>query len=210
MKDAGLTLADIDGVATAGISPVDLAYYLGISPTFADGTLGRRLPVHAAARHGGGHHEGSATWCSSPTRSGRSQIDAGLSAHASSPRGNFKQPYRRGMLRRRLTIPALRYMKTYAPPRGSRQSRRCTAVMGEQEPAREFSRPRHGRGRPQFGDGRMPFRKLMCCLVTDGIGALNLTSARACGALSTFYVLYLEARLLIDQMGFTSIFMYRA
>jgi len=30
MADAGLTPADIDGVATAGISPVELAHYLGI------------------------------------------------------------------------------------------------------------------------------------------------------------------------------------
>ena len=38
MADAGLTPADIDGVATAGISPVELAHYMGITPTWADGT----------------------------------------------------------------------------------------------------------------------------------------------------------------------------
>src|SRR3982751_5598825 len=38
MKDAGLTPADIDGVACAGISPVELAHYMGITPTYADGT----------------------------------------------------------------------------------------------------------------------------------------------------------------------------
>ena len=37
---AKLTPADIDGVATAGISPVELAHYLGIKPTYADGTVG--------------------------------------------------------------------------------------------------------------------------------------------------------------------------
>ena len=31
MKDAGLKPSDIDGVATAGISPVELAHYLGIT-----------------------------------------------------------------------------------------------------------------------------------------------------------------------------------
>ena len=38
LADAGLTLADIDGVATAGESPTNLAHYLGIVPTWVDGT----------------------------------------------------------------------------------------------------------------------------------------------------------------------------
>ena len=38
MADAGLKPSDIDGVACAGISPVELAHYLGITPTYADGT----------------------------------------------------------------------------------------------------------------------------------------------------------------------------
>src|ERR1700684_1464393 len=38
LADANLKPTDIDGVATAGISPVELAHYLGITPTYADGT----------------------------------------------------------------------------------------------------------------------------------------------------------------------------
>src|SRR4029077_14002791 len=38
LRDAGLKPSDIDGVACAGISPVDVAYYLGITPTWVDGT----------------------------------------------------------------------------------------------------------------------------------------------------------------------------
>src|ERR1700741_2585289 len=38
LKDAGLKASDIDGIATAGLSPTDLAHYLGITPTWADGT----------------------------------------------------------------------------------------------------------------------------------------------------------------------------
>src|SRR5882757_170228 len=37
LKDAGLTAKDIDGVACAGLSPVELAHYMGITPTWADG-----------------------------------------------------------------------------------------------------------------------------------------------------------------------------
>ena len=38
MADAGLTAKDIDGIATAGESPSMLALYLGITPTWVDGT----------------------------------------------------------------------------------------------------------------------------------------------------------------------------
>src|SRR6202034_3889851 len=38
MEDAGLKPADIDGVATAGESPTAIAHYLGITPTWVDGT----------------------------------------------------------------------------------------------------------------------------------------------------------------------------
>ena len=38
MADAGLRPSDIDGIATAGETPVGLAHYLGITPTWVDGT----------------------------------------------------------------------------------------------------------------------------------------------------------------------------
>ena len=38
MADCGLKPKDIDGVATAGETPVQIAHYLGITPTWVDGT----------------------------------------------------------------------------------------------------------------------------------------------------------------------------
>ena len=38
LADCGLKPKDIDGVATAGESPVALSYHLGITPTWVDGT----------------------------------------------------------------------------------------------------------------------------------------------------------------------------
>ena len=38
MSDAGLSPADIDGIATAGEVPTTIAHYLGITPTWVDGT----------------------------------------------------------------------------------------------------------------------------------------------------------------------------
>ena len=38
LEDAALGPGDIDGVATAGESPVAIAHHLGITPTYVDGT----------------------------------------------------------------------------------------------------------------------------------------------------------------------------
>ena len=38
MKDAGFGPKDIDGIATAGETPVTIAHYLGITPKWVDGT----------------------------------------------------------------------------------------------------------------------------------------------------------------------------
>ena len=38
IADAGISIKDIDGIATAGESPTNVAHYLGITPTWADGT----------------------------------------------------------------------------------------------------------------------------------------------------------------------------
>ncbi|MFD2354877.1 hypothetical protein ACFSTC_44900 [Nonomuraea ferruginea] len=39
LRDAGLTPADVDGVATAGPLALDVAHHLGINPRWADGTM---------------------------------------------------------------------------------------------------------------------------------------------------------------------------
>ena len=38
IEDAGLKLADIDGISCAGESPVNMAHYLGLTPKWVDGT----------------------------------------------------------------------------------------------------------------------------------------------------------------------------
>jgi hypothetical protein len=49
MADAGLKPADIDGIATAGETPVTVAHYLGLTPKWVDGTAvgvpGRPAPA---------------------------------------------------------------------------------------------------------------------------------------------------------------------
>ena len=36
LEDAGLKPSDIDGVATAGASPTEVAYYMGITPKWVE------------------------------------------------------------------------------------------------------------------------------------------------------------------------------
>ena len=38
LADAGLTIKDIDGIATAGHNASEIAHYLGVTPTWVDGT----------------------------------------------------------------------------------------------------------------------------------------------------------------------------
>ena len=181
MADAGLTPADIDGVATAGISPVELAHYLGIKPTYADGTsvggCSFMLHVrHAAAAIAAGHAK---TILITHGESGRSRVGAGGFGRApSSLMGPFEMPFGPVGPPTMFTVPVLRYMKTY----GVTEEDLATVSVIQREWAAK--NPRASFKDPISVDDVLnspmiawPFRMLMCCLVTDGGGALILTSA---------------------------------
>ena len=181
MKDAGMTIADIDGVATAGISPVDLAYYLGVSPTYADGTMVGGCSFMMLLRHAAAAiNEGlCSTVLITHAESGRSQIDAGVFPRTpSSLFGQFQQPYGVYVASTVFTIPALRYMKTYGAT--EEDLARVAVVQREwasKKPRASFRDPITIEDVLSSTMVAWPFRKLMCCLVTDGGGALILTSA---------------------------------
>ena len=181
MKDAGLKPSDIDGVATAGVSPVELAQYLGITPTYADGTsvggCSFMLHVrHAAAAINAGLAK---TILITHGESGRSRVGAGgFGRNASSLMGQFEMPYGVTSPPTMFTIPVLRYMKTYGV---TEEDLAMVAVVQREWAARN---PRASFKDPITVDDVLnspmiawPFRMLMCCLVTDGGGALILTSA---------------------------------
>ena len=181
MKDAGLKPSDIDGVATAGLSPVELAQYLGITPTYADGTsvggCSFMLHVrHAAAAINAGLAK---TILITHGESGRSRVGAGgFGRNATSLMGQFEMPYGVTSPPTMFTIPVLRYMKTY----GVTEEDLATVSVIQREWA--ALNPRASFKDPITVDDVLnspmiawPFRMLMCCLVTDGGGALILTSA---------------------------------
>ena len=116
MADAGRKPTDIDGVATAGISPTELAWYLGITPRYADGTsvggCSFMLHVrHAAAAINEGLCE---TVLITHGESGRSRVGRTQPARGpSSYGGQFEAPFGTAGPPTAFTIPALRYMKRF-------------------------------------------------------------------------------------------------
>ena len=97
MADCGLKPSDIDGIATAVETPVQLAHYLGITPTWVDGTsvggCSFMLHVrHAAAAIEAGlcktvlitHGESGRSRIGNPPRSVRPLVSLA---------GQFEQPY---------------------------------------------------------------------------------------------------------------------
>jgi len=183
MKDAGLKPTDIDGVATAGISPVELAHYLGITPTYADGTSVGGCSFMLHVRHAAAAIDAGLcnTVLITHGESGRSRVGVGGfrgGGGNSSLSGQFEAPYGPVGPPSMFTIPVLRYMKTNNV---TEEDLAMVAVIQREWAAKN---PRASMKDPITVDdvlnSRMiawPFRMLMCCLVTDGGGALILTSA---------------------------------
>ncbi len=182
MADAGLKPTDIDGVACVGqMMPQQIAHYLGITPKWVDGTGvgGCSFMLHvrhaAAAIHAG--------YCSTVLithgESGRSRVNATpRPAEPQSLNGQFEAPYGPFGPPTLFPIPVLRYMKTYGI---THEQMAMVAVVQREWAAKN---PRAMYKDPitvaDVLNSKMiayPFRLLQCCLVTDGGGALILTSA---------------------------------
>ena len=181
LADCGLKPADIDGVATAGIGPTDVAHYLGITPTWVDGTSVGGCSFMLHVRHAAAAiNEGLATTVLiTHAESGRSRVGAGgFRADMASLSGQFENPFGPGGAPTRFTIPWLRYAKTYGVP----IEKLANVAVVQREWA--ALNPRASFRDPITIDDVLestmiatPFTKLMCCLVTDGGGALILASA---------------------------------
>jgi acetyl-CoA acetyltransferase len=182
VADAGLTMKDIDGIATVSApGPVQVAHALGIYPDWVDGTgvggTSFLLHVrHAAAAIRAGYAK---TILITHGESGRSRVGAPpFRGDPASPAGQFEAPYGTLGPTTTFTIPLLRYMKEYGL---THEQLAYVAVAQRQWAAKN--------PRAMFRDiinvedvlaSRMvayPFHLLECCLVTDGGGALVVTSA---------------------------------
>ncbi len=179
--DAGLTAKDIDGVATSGESPTAVAYYLGITPTWVDSTSVGGCSFMLHVRHAAAAiNDGLCTTVLiTHGESGRSRVGrGGFGGSRASLSGQFEAPYGPVGPTTLFTLPFLRYMKAFGL---THEELAMVAVI-----QREWAglNPRASYRDPISVDdvlgSRMiayPFHLLECCLVTDGGGALILTSA---------------------------------
>ncbi|MEX2618241.1 MAG: thiolase [Alphaproteobacteria bacterium] len=181
MADCGLTAKDIDGVACAGQTPVEVAHYLGITPTWVDGTAVGGCSFMLHVRHAAAAiNEGlCSTVLITHGESGRSQIGRARPVPPpSSLIGQFEFPYGPMGPPTMFPMPVMRYMKET----GATHEDFATVAVIQREwaamnPRATFREPTSVQ---EVLDSRMiayPFRLLQCCLVSDGGGALILTSA---------------------------------
>src|SRR5512140_508541 len=116
IADAGLKLSDIDGIATAVETPQQIAHYLGITPTWVDGTAvgGCSFMIHV--RHAAAAIESGLckTVLITHGESGKSRIaQIPRTIPAGSLNGQFEQPFGPMGPPSLFPIPVLRFMKTY-------------------------------------------------------------------------------------------------
>lgn len=179
MADAGLKPKDIDGVATAVETPQQIAHYLGITPSWVDGTSvgGCSFMIHL--RHAAAAIEAglAKTILITHGESGRSRVgQPARSVAATSLNGQFEQPFGPFGPPTMFPIPVLRFMKRYGVTH--EQIAMVSVVQREwaaKNPRATFKDPITV---DDVLNSRMiayPFRLLQCCLVTDGGGALIVT-----------------------------------
>ena len=181
LADAGLTAANIDGVATAGPLPLEVSHYLGITPRWLDGTMVGGCSFMLHVRHAAAAIAAGAADVVLITHgeSGRSKVGSGpRRSNPASPQGQFEAPFGALAPYATFTVPALRFLHE----RGMSRRDLAEVVVAQREWA--LGNPRAFRRKPttvdQVLDGppiAYPFTREMCCVVTDGGGALVLTSA---------------------------------
>ncbi len=181
LADCGLTPADVDGVATAGESPTSVAHWLGIAPTWVDGTAVGGCSFMLHVRHAAAAIEAGLckTVLITHGQSGRSRVGAGgFGFSPASLPGQFESPYGVVGPPTLFTIPCLRYMKDFGL---THEQLAMVAVVQREWAARN---PRAMYRDPITVDDVLasrviawPFHLLECCLVTDGGGALVVVSA---------------------------------
>jgi len=181
LADAGLTLADVDGLACAEPWPLEVAHYLGFEPRWMDGTIVGGCSFMLHVRHAAAAIAAGATDVVLIThgQSGRSGV--GMVPYEINPAsawGQFEAPYGSVLPYSIFTLPVQRFLHE----RGMDRRDLAEVVVAQ----REWAGPneRAFRRKPTTVDEVLagpevayPFTRDMCCVVTDGGGALVLTSA---------------------------------
>ena len=188
LDDAGLDLADVDGVAYAGMA-TGLAEYLGIRPRYVDGTMvggsSYELHVeHAAAAIAAGLCEVVVGVYAATPRSDRKRrgaaaafSGAGRAMMGPNPAVEFELPYGLRLPMGAYALAASRHMATY----GTTSEQLARIAVDTRRWAALNPRARY-QDEITVDDVlaspwvATPLHLLDCCLVTDGAGAFVMTS----------------------------------
>ncbi|HET8618131.1 MAG TPA: acetyl-CoA acetyltransferase [Acidimicrobiales bacterium] len=189
LADAGLTLADVDGVCHAG-SPAALAEFLGVQARYLDGTMvggsSYELHVeHAAAAIAAGLCDVVVGVYASTPRSDRHRRGAGARfgggrppANGMTPMMEFEMPYGLRMPIGAYALAASRHMAVYGTT-----AEQLAQIAVDTRAWAAFNPQARYRDPITIDDvlaSEMvvsPLHKLDCCLVTDGAGAFVMTAA---------------------------------
>ncbi len=181
LRDCGLDKSQIDGLACAGESVVSVADYLDIQPSYVDGTSigGSSFMIHVA------HAVAALTagYCNyvliTHGESGRSRVGrGGFGGGAATLQGQFEAPFGTAGPPNTFTVPVVAHMKKY----GTTEEQIASVSVATR--AWAAKNPRAMMRDPitveDVLNSRLiawPIHLLECCLVTDGGGALVLTTA---------------------------------
>ncbi|MER6160475.1 thiolase [Streptomyces sp. NPDC001868] len=181
LHDAGLTPADIDGVASTGFHAGEVADALGIRTRWVDTTSVGGCSYFLHVRHAAAAITAGMASAVLITHgeSGRSRVGEGrLQFAASSSLGQFEMPYGTAGFVTMFTVPALRFMKEF----GVTDEQLASVAVAQ----RKWAHPNERAFRRDLITvedvlaSKMiayPFHQAECCVVTDGGGALIVTSA---------------------------------
>lgn len=181
IRDAGIDKSQIDGLACAGESVVAVADYLDIQPRYIDGTSvgGSSFMIHVA--HAVLALE--AGYCNyvliTHGESGRSRVGrAGWGSQSATVPGQFEAPYGVFGPPNTFTVPVVAHMKKYGTTEEQIASVAvATRAWASQNPRAMMRDPITVEDVLNSRLIAWPIHLLECCLVTDGGGALILTTA---------------------------------
>ncbi|MGY4720303.1 thiolase C-terminal domain-containing protein [Naumannella cuiyingiana] len=189
LADAGLTINDIDGVASVALpGPLTVANALGINPRWLDttnvgGTSFLFHVRHAASAIAAGYCD---TVLITHGESGRSRVgNAAWQVDPFSMPGQFEAPYGTFGPPTTFTVPARRFLADTGTTRDQMATvpviQRQWAALNPRAMFRDPITVEDVYASKMIAD---PFHLLECCLVTDGGGALIITSAERAKDLS--------------------------
>ena len=186
VADAGLSLQDVDGVATSGISrfsATQLAEYLGLEPrwtdsTFAGGSAYEMYVARAAQAIGAGQVDTVVISFASNQRSARSRSLGGV-VENHTPEAQFETPYGPLSPVSHYAMAAQQYLHRYGT---TREQLAEVAVAAREWAQLNPLAYRYGAASLTADEVTAatmistPLTVADCCLVTDGGGAVVLTS----------------------------------